>query len=338
MYKIRIYELAKSLGVESKEVIKAAHGMGLNASGASNSVTRDDAKGICREFPLPLGTTVSRKAAMRRIEQQIREGSKIRDLNMVTARSFANALSRASVWARNNVDMFNRLIGNDSIPDIYDFIRPPFNIGVTQNIPKEELVYETADFREFINKDIKSLESILERLNKFIKHEDAEPSSQIEKDLQIFKKEHNPSKTILIMMKFSGENPEKNAKLENLFNAIKHEVDKYGLNVVRADQKKYASSNFLWDNVQVYLNGCNYGIAVMENLYSGKINPNVALEYGYMLAKGKKVLLLKEKAFKNIQADMLGQLWEEFELDKMGSIQRAIKQWMIDLGMIQIKA
>ena len=167
---------------------------------------------------------------------------------------------------------------------------------------------------------------------------EAETSLWIEKGIQKFKKEHDPSKTVLVMMKFSGGDPSKDKKLETLFNTIKLELDKYGLDTVRADEKNYSESDYIWDNVQIYLNGCNYGIAVLENLYSEEMNPNVALEYGYMLAKGKRVLLLKEKSFRNIRADILGKIWKEFEFDDHKSIKKAIQKWMVDLGITRIKA
>jgi hypothetical protein len=162
-------------------------------------------------------------------------------------------------------------------------------------------------------------------------------SDSLEMGIQAFKSEHDPSKTVFVMMKFSGDDPGINDKLEGLFNTIKLALDKYDLDAVRADEKNYSATYYIWDNAQIYLNGCNYGIAVLENLYSDEMNPNVALEYGYMLAKGKQVLLLKEKSFKNIRADILGKIWKEFEIGKKGSIERAIQGWMVDLGSKQIK-
>lgn len=159
--------------------------------------------------------------------------------------------------------------------------------------------------------------------------------SSLQMGIQKFKGEHDPSKTILIMMKFSGGEPSGDRKLEDLFNTIKLELDRYGLTVARADEKYYSS--YLWENVQIYMSGCDYGIAVLENLYSDEMNPNVALEYGYMLAKGKRVLLLKEKSFKNIRGDLIGTLWQEFEFGDSESMKKAIHDWMVDLDIKPIK-
>jgi len=73
-------------------------------------------------------------------------------------------------------------------------------------------------------------------------------------------------------------------------------------------------------------------------LYIDEFNPNVALEYGYMLAKDKKVILFKEKSFMNIRADILGKMWKEFEFNDSNSIEKAIQSWMVDLRLTQIKA
>ena len=155
---------------------------------------------------------------------------------------------------------------------------------------------------------------------------------------EIFKTEHAPSKTVFIMMKFQNDNLEINNKLQILYDTIKLELDKYGLDAVRADEKNYSMTDYIWDNLKVYMNGCNYGIAILENLYLNEINPNVAMEYGYMLAKDKKVLLLKEKSFTNIRADIIGKIWKEFKFENINSIEKSIQDWMVDLGLTKIKA
>jgi len=203
--------------------------------------------------------------------------------------------------------------------------------------------------QEFINElteendPLRNLLKVKEELhetneNNFKIKKDSTLSKSIEKGLLKFLKEHRPEKTVFIMMKFSGGDPDRDKKLENLYTSIKLELDKYGLEAVRADEKDYSDTGYLWDNIQIYLNGCGYGIAVLENLYYNEMNPNVALEYGYMMAKGKKVLLLKEKTFQNINADILGKIWKEFDIDDPNTVKKAIQSWMVDLGIPQIKA
>ena len=162
-------------------------------------------------------------------------------------------------------------------------------------------------------------------------------ATTLDAGLQAFKGEHDPSKTVFVMMKFSGGDRRKDRKLETLFNIINLELDKYGIDAVRADERTYCATQFMWDNAQVYMNGCDYGIAVLENTYLDEMNPNVALEYGYMLAKGKQGLLLKEKSFESIRADILGKIWIEFDIDRKESVREAIRRWMVDLEIRRIK-
>ena len=106
-----------------------------------------------------------------------------------------------------------------------------------------------------------------------------------------------------------------------------------GLRGHRADDKCYPGDRNLWDNVCTYMIGCKYGIALLEDIIADEFNPNVALEYGFMRALGKPTLLLKERRFK-ARADILGTLWEEFDiLDIETSITSAVSRWLRDVGV-----
>jgi nucleoside 2-deoxyribosyltransferase len=72
----------------------------------------------------------------------------------------------------------------------------------------------------------------------------------------------------------------------------------------------------------------------LENILQNEFNPNVALEYGFMRALGKPVLLLKEKRMAP-RADILGTLWEEFDMVESieETISRAIHRWVDDCGV-----
>jgi phosphoserine phosphatase len=94
----------------------------------------------------------------------------------------------------------------------------------------------------------------------------------------------------------------------------------------------------LWGNVQSYLLGCKYGIAIFtheeEVTVSAKpyFNPNVSIELGYMLGRGKQVLLLKDKALDSLQTDLFGSLYREFDLkDYKKSIRKEVQEWLKDI-------
>jgi nucleoside 2-deoxyribosyltransferase len=69
----------------------------------------------------------------------------------------------------------------------------------------------------------------------------------------------------------------------------------------------------VWSNVELYLLGCRYGVAIVEGRYKPELNPNVAMEWGWMRGLGKDVLFLVEKrAHKYVRADWSGLIRQEF--------------------------
>jgi len=164
-------------------------------------------------------------------------------------------------------------------------------------------------------------------------------NAAVQAGVRKFQQTHDSEKSVFVMMKFDDGDPGVDGPiLEKVFDCIRLELDKYGLVAVRADERDYSDTHYLFDNVQIYASACNYGIAVLENLYSDEMNPNVALEFGYMLAKNKKLLLLKENSFGNIRADLLGRLWKNFDIKNMQTLKSAIQAWIgVDLGITRIK-
>lgn len=76
-----------------------------------------------------------------------------------------------------------------------------------------------------------------------------------------------------------------------------------------------AYGRWLWDNVELNLLGCRRGIAIVEDRYLAELNPNVAMEWGWMVGMGREVLFLREAHFKHDRADWGGLLHEEFDWD-----------------------
>ncbi len=88
--------------------------------------------------------------------------------------------------------------------------------------------------------------------------------------------------------------------------------------------------DLVWRNVVLHMVGCGTGIAIVEGKYRPELNPNVAMEWGYMVGSGRKVRFLKEESFdpKLLRADFVGRTYEEFVWDdpKPG-IAAAITKW-----------
>jgi len=159
-----------------------------------------------------------------------------------------------------------------------------------------------------------------------------------------FAADHTSDKTVFVMMKFPdpGEERVKDKILNAIFDmARRHLHDNYGLTAVRADGKTYASSNQLWDNICIYMLGCDYGIAILESKYHDEFNPNVALEYGFMRALGKTVVFFEESGFAHRRADIFGTLSKRFtwtsDAQRLeSSIVAALDSWMVDLEIPRI--
>ena len=79
---------------------------------------------------------------------------------------------------------------------------------------------------------------------------------------------------------------------------------------------------------------CKYGVAVLEDRAKDEFNPNVALEYGFMRALDKPALLLTDRGFRNLRADIVGTVREQFDItDLAGTLAAPIERWIRNLGV-----
>jgi protein-tyrosine-phosphatase len=137
----------------------------------------------------------------------------------------------------------------------------------------------------------------------------------------------NPPFNAFLMMRFANR-----AANRQILQALRSALGYYAVNLLRADQKAYADS--LWENVKYYMDVCDLGVAVFEQLIKKDFNPNVSLELGYMLARCKKVLLLKERSLPRLPSDIVGHLYKEFDArDIPKTIRRAAEAWLRDIGI-----
>jgi hypothetical protein len=160
-------------------------------------------------------------------------------------------------------------------------------------------------------------------------------------ELERFHNDDPFDRSVFVMMKFpdsAAMNEWQLQCLEDIYSAVKDELYRHGLVARRADKKTYATSKQLWDNLCIYLLGCRFGVAILEDHVGDELNPNVALEYGFMKGLGREVVLLKERRFKHLRADLVGTIPKDFDigsdhaLDKR-SIQDAIANWLTDIGV-----
>lgn len=160
----------------------------------------------------------------------------------------------------------------------------------------------------------------------------AQPSQsppEIAHSLARFKKDHDdPSKVGFLIMRF--EDTDAHSAIQE---ALKATLKKHGLTAVRADEKRYHDDLFY--NVQTYLHGCSFGIAIFERISTEDFNPNVSLEVGYLLAMRIPVLLLKDQNLKAMQTDLVGKIYDPFDFQKPAeTIPPKVEKWLQDKGIV----
>lgn len=122
--------------------------------------------------------------------------------------------------------------------------------------------------------------------------------------------------------------------LETLYDIIKKVLNKKGITALRADEFEFEEE--IWSNIRVYLDCCQFGIAVFDKSIRQKYNPNVALEVGYLMASDKKICLLKDKDLEKLPSDLLAKLYKEYDLsDLESSISAALNKWLSEYLLIK---
>jgi hypothetical protein len=137
----------------------------------------------------------------------------------------------------------------------------------------------------------------------------------------------NYAKNVFIMMKFDSEN----SLLINTLSELRLTLRNHRYTALRADDKMYMKDRDMWDNVCVYMLCCKQGTALLENYSRQEYNPNVAIEYGFMRALNKRVLLLRDKQFPRDRADVAGKKMLPFDINDKNSISLAVKIWLKEL-------
>lgn len=91
----------------------------------------------------------------------------------------------------------------------------------------------------------------------------------------------------------------------------------------------------LWNTLELYMKYSRFGIAIFEDIDERDFNPNIPLELGYMLALGRRCLILKEKRMPRLPTDILGFTYRDFDvLDLSSSLRQQIRDWCSgDLGL-----
>lgn len=145
--------------------------------------------------------------------------------------------------------------------------------------------------------------------------------------LEDFKEDGAYDQSIFVMTKFPVGDEDRDRNLQNVIEVTRRTIMESGYLARLAMDKHYHP--ILWDNVELYLLGCSKGVAIVEDRYAPELNPNVALEWGWMIAMGKDVLFLIEENFQHERADWSGFLNKRFNWEQPEKgIQDAIQSWL----------
>jgi hypothetical protein len=154
--------------------------------------------------------------------------------------------------------------------------------------------------------------------------------------LDTFAQDHpEVEKNVFIAMRFRD-----GKQFTEIHQSVKTSLAKYGLFGLRADDKVYPLDGDLWSNVCVYMLACKYAVCVFEEIDEREFNPNVPLEFGFMRALNRQVLLLKDQRMPLLPTDMTGKVYRPFDsYDISETTQRQVGEWAErDLGFRPVAA
>jgi len=133
-------------------------------------------------------------------------------------------------------------------------------------------------------------------------------------------------KSVFIMTKFPEGNDPKDLALRVVIDAVKAAIKEAGMTPRIAT---FGYHDWLWQNVELYLIGCARGVAIVEDRYRQELNPNVALEWGWMKGMGKTVFFLMEEGFAQQRADWQGFLSKTFAWETPDAgVKAAVFAWL----------
>jgi hypothetical protein len=134
-------------------------------------------------------------------------------------------------------------------------------------------------------------------------------------------------KCVFVMTKYPEGHDPIDLELKRVIDSVVSSIRDCGYHPMLATDKQYHP--ILWDNVELYLVGCSKGVAIVEDRYKPELNPNVAIEWGWMRGMGKQILFLMEQGFRHNRADWDGFIRDDFIWsDPETSIPPTIQKWL----------
>lgn len=152
----------------------------------------------------------------------------------------------------------------------------------------------------------------------------------LEDEIIQFKDKQKNKKTAYIMTSFQDQNM-------SIANEILLILNEYNIRGYIANTQRWMSPSEIWDSIQVFMHGCDFGIAIYAdesilkaNEYENKpnehekasirISPNLSQEVGYMLGLQKEICILKHQEMERVPSDLAEMYYVEFTNENLKEV------------------
>ena len=137
----------------------------------------------------------------------------------------------------------------------------------------------------------------------------------LEYDIIQFKDKHKNRKTAYIMTSFQDRNM-------SIANQILHILDEYNIRGYIANTQRWMSPSVVWDSIQVFMHGCDFGIAIYtgDSISFENASDDKSLQVGYMLGLQKEICFLKHQELNKAPSDLAEMIYVEFTPDNLREV------------------
>jgi hypothetical protein len=134
-------------------------------------------------------------------------------------------------------------------------------------------------------------------------------------------------RSVFVMTKFPEGATPLDQQLQAVIDAVRAAITEAGYEPRLASDVSFHP--LLWDNVELYLLGSRRAVAILESKYRPELNPNVAMEWGWMRGMGRDILPLVETDFAYQRADWGGLIEHRFDWNAPAvQVRNAVAAWL----------
>lgn len=137
-----------------------------------------------------------------------------------------------------------------------------------------------------------------------------------------FEKEFGDKEIGFLIRKFESRNDR-----DALITTIRNSFREKGLKLVDASEKSLQQET--WRNIKEFLDNCAFGVVIIDSFSpndNNEFNPNIFLEIGYLLARGKNLLILIQNSLeRKLPTDVKPFLYTTFDSQDIDSYSLKVK-------------